>query len=233
MHLISIIIPTRNEPAVEDLISKINDVMKSLNSDYNILAVDKSDDDTTEKLRKLGIDVLQQESKGLGGAIVEGLKAAKGDLVFVMDADLSHDPKFIPSFIEKSKEGIDVIVGSRRVEGGEVIGWGLYRKMVSRIANIIGRLGSGLKISDITSGYRLYRKTVIDQLDFQDFKTSGYAFQIEVLSEALNSGFKIDEVPIVFHDRAKGQSKLSKKDIFEFLLTSFRLGIRRFKRALS
>ena len=231
--LISIIIPTRNEPAVEDLISKIKEIMKPLNTDYNILAVDKSDDDTPDRLQTLGIEILQQKSKGLGGAIVEGLKAARGDLVFVMDADLSHDPKFIPSFIEKSKEGLDVVVGSRRIEGGEVIGWGQYRKMVSRIANFLGRLGSGMKISDITSGYRLYGKNVIETLDFQNLRTSGYAFQLEVLSEAHSMGFQIGEVPIVFYDRAKGKSKLSKKDIFEFLLTSFRLGVRRFKRTLS
>ncbi|OGD53282.1 hypothetical protein A3K80_05575 [Candidatus Bathyarchaeota archaeon RBG_13_38_9] len=231
--LISIIIPTKNEPAIETLISKITEVMKRLNVNYDILAVDKSDDDTQDKLRSLGIGILVQKSKGLGGAIVEGLNASKGDLVFVMDADLSHDPKFIPLFIEKYKEGFDVVVGSRRIEGGEVIGWGIYRKMVSGIANFIGRLGSGLKISDITSGYRLYRKTVIKSLDFQDFKTSGYAFQIEVLSKALNNGFRIGEVPIVFNDRAEGKSKLSKKDIFEFLLTSVRLGFRRFLRSLS
>ncbi|MGB6681993.1 MAG: polyprenol monophosphomannose synthase [Candidatus Bathyarchaeia archaeon] len=231
--LISIIIPTKNEPAVETLISKINEIMKSLNMDYNILAVDKSADDTRDRLRTLGIEILEQKSKGLGGAIVEGLKASRGDLVFVMDADLSHDPKFIPSFIEKSKEGLDVVVGSRRIEGGKVIGWGLYRKIVSRVANSIGRIGSGLKISDITSGYRLYRKTVIESLDFQDFKTSGYAFQLEVLSKALNMGFRIGEVPIVFSDRAEGKSKLSKKDIFEFLLTSVRLGFRRFVKILS
>ncbi|WP_455278398.1 polyprenol monophosphomannose synthase [[Eubacterium] cellulosolvens] len=231
--MISIIIPTRNEPAVEDLISKIKEIMKSLNIDYEILAVDKSDDDTPDKLRALGIEIMQQKGKGLGGAIVEGLEAARGDLVFVMDADLSHDPKFLPSFIEKSKEGLDVVVGSRRIEGGEVVGWGLYRKLVSAIANFVGRLGSGMNISDITSGYRLYRSTVIEALDFQDFKTSGYAFQLEVLSEALSMGFKIGEVPIVFYDRAKGKSKLSNKDIFEFLLTSVRLGVRRFKRSLS
>jgi dolichol-phosphate mannosyltransferase len=231
--LISIIIPTKNEPAVETLISKITEVMKPLNMNYHILAVDKSDDNTQDRLRTLEIEILRQKSKGLGGAIVEGLKASRGDLVFVMDADLSHDPKFIPSFIEKSKEGLDIVVGSRRIEGGKVIGWGVYRKMVSRIANSIGRLGSGLKISDITSGYRLYRKTVIESLDFQDFKTSGYAFQIEVLSKALNMGFRIGEVPIVFYDRAKGKSKLSKKDIFEFLLTSVRLGFRRFVKSLS
>ena len=231
--LISIIIPTKNEPAVETLISKITEVMKPLNMNYHILAVDKSDDDTQDRLRTLEIEILRQKSKGLGGAIVEGLKASRGDLVFVMDADLSHDPKFIPSFIEKSKEGLDIVVGSRRIEGGKVIGWGVYRKMVSRIANSIGRLGSGLKISDITSGYRLYRKTVIESLDFQNFKTSGYAFQIEVLSKALNMGFRIGEVPIVFYDRAKGKSKLSKKDIFEFLLTSVRLGFRRFVKSLS
>jgi dolichol-phosphate mannosyltransferase len=231
--LISIIIPTKNEPAVETLISKITEVMKPLNMNYHILAVDKSDDNTQDRLRTLEIEILRQKSKGLGGAIVEGLKASRGDLVFVMDADLSHDPKFIPSFIKKSKEGLDIVVGSRRIEGGKVIGWGVYRKMVSRIANSIGRLGSGLKISDITSGYRLYRKTVIESLDFQNFKTSGYAFQIEVLSKALNMGFRIGEVPIVFYDRAKGKSKLSKKDIFEFLLTSVRLGLRRFGKSLS
>ncbi len=231
--LISIIIPTKNEPAVETLISKITEVMKPLNMNYHILAVDKSDDNTQDRLRTLEIEILRQKSKGLGGAIVEGLKASRGDLVFVMDADLSHDPKFIPSFIKKSKEGLDIVVGSRRIEGGKVIGWGVYRKMVSRIANSIGRLGSGLKISDITSGYRLYRKTVIESLDFQNFKTSGYAFQIEVLSKALNMGFRIGEVPIVFYDRAKGKSKLSKKDIFEFLLTSVRLGFRRFVKSLS
>ena len=225
--------PTRNEPAVEDLISKIKEIMKSLNIDYEILAVDKSDDDTPDKLRALGIEIMQQKSKGLGGAIVEGLEAARGDLVFVMDADLSHDPKFLPLFIEKSKEGFDVVVGSRRIEGGEVIGWSLYRKSVSAIANFVGRLGSGLNISDITSGYRLYWRTVIEALDFQDFKTSGYAFQLEVLSKAASIGFKIGEVPIVFYDRAKGKSKLSKKDIFEFILTSIRLGFRRFERALS
>jgi len=98
--LISIIIPTKNEPAVETLISKITKVMKPLNMNYHILAVDKSDDNTQDRLRTLEIEILRQKSKGLGGAIVEGLKASKGDLVFVMDADLSHDPKFIPSFIE-------------------------------------------------------------------------------------------------------------------------------------
>jgi dolichol-phosphate mannosyltransferase len=221
--------PTRNEPAVEALISKIKEVMNSLNIDYEMLVVDKSDDDTQDKLRTLGIEIITQTSTGLGGAIIEGLEAAKGELIFVMDADLSHDPKFIPSFIEKSKEGFDVIVGSRRIEGGEVIGWGVYRKMVSTIANFIGRLGSGLNISDITSGYRLYRSIVVQALNFQDFKTSGYAFQLEILSEALHLGFKIGEVPIVFCDRTEGKSKLSKKDIFEFLLTSVRLGFRRFK----
>jgi dolichol-phosphate mannosyltransferase len=214
MNLISIVIPTRNEPAIDDLVSKIKEIIKPLNIEYNILAVDKSDDDTPDRLRTLGIEVLLQKSKGLGGAIVEGLKAAKGDLIFVMDADLSHDPKFIPSFIEKSKEGLDVVVGSRRIEGGKVIGWGLYRKMVS----------------GITSGYRLYRKNVIENLNFKNFRTSGYAFQLEVLFESYNMGFKIGEVPIIFYDRTKGKSKLSKKDIFEFLLTSVRLGFRRFKR---
>jgi len=231
--MISIILPTRNEPSVENLVNQIRESMRSIKDDYEILAVDKSTDDTQTRLRKAGLKVLVQQSKGLGGAIVEGLRSGKGDPVIIMDADLSHDPRFIPLFLEKSSEGFDIVIGSRRSRGGGIVGWGLYRKAVSKVGNLLGRWIAGVRTPDVTSGYRLYRRKVVDAIDFENFRSSGYAFQLEVLAAASDKGFRIGDVPIVFQDRVEGSSKLSRKDVFEFLLTSVWLGFRRLRRTLS
>ena len=228
--MISIVLPTRNEPVVQDLVAQIRETMQSITNDYEILAIDKSDDDTPSRLRRTGVRVIVQKSKGLGGAIIEGLRAAKGDPIIVMDADLSHNPNFIPTFLERFSEGYDVVIGSRRVQGGGVIGWGLYRRMVSRVGNSLGRRIAGIRTPDLTSGYRLYSRRIVESLDFERFRSSGYAFQLEVLAAASEQGFRIGTVPIVFYDRAEGVSKLSKKDIFEFFLTALRLGLRRLRR---
>jgi dolichol-phosphate mannosyltransferase len=230
--VLSITIPTRNEPRVEDLVTQLRQTMRSHNQEFDILAIDKSDDDTPDRLRTMGVKVIEQKSTGLGGAIVEALKTAQGDPVIVMDADLSHDPKYIPVFLQKYSEGFDVVVGSRRTEGGSIVGWGVYRKAVSKFGNMLGRWLAGIKISDVTSGFRLYRRKMIESIAFENFRSTGYAFQIEILAAASEKGFRIGTVPIVFQDRAKGVSKLSKKDILEFLLTAIRLGWRRFRRAL-
>ncbi len=232
-ELLSIVIPTRNEPLARDLVVQLRETLQSSTDDYEILAVDKSEDDTPTQLRRLGVRVIEQKSKGLGGAIVEGLEATKGDPVIVMDADLSHNPKFIPAFLEKFSEGFDIVVGSRRVRGGGVVGWGLYRRAVSKVGNALGRWVAGVETSDVTSGYRLYSRRVIESLDFTCFRSSGYAFQLEVLAAASEKGFRIGVVPIIFRDRVQGESKLSKRDIFEFLLTAIWLGLRRFRRALT
>lgn len=230
-ELISIVLPTRNEPLVRDLVTQIRDTMQSITSDYEVLAIDKSNDDTPSRLRRLGVRVISQKSTGLGGAIIEGLRAAKGDPILVMDADLSHNPKYIPAFLEKSSQGHDIVIGSRRIEGGGIVGWGLYRRMVSWVGNSLGRRLAGVDTHDLTSGYRLYSRRIIEALDFERFRSSGYAFQLEVLAAASERGFRIGVVPIVFYDRAEGVSKLSKGDIFEFFLTALRLGLRRLRRA--
>lgn len=231
--IISIVLPTRNEPSVESLITQIRETMRSIRDDYEILAVDKSTDDTPSRLNKVGVRVIAQQSRGLGGAIVEGLRFSRGDPIILMDADLSHNPESIPAFLEESSKGFDIVIGSRRSKGGGIVGWGLYRKTVSKVGNLLGRWIAGVRTPDVTSGYRLYRREVVDTLNFENFKAGGYAFQLEVLAAASEIGFKIGEVPIVFQDRVEGVSKLSKKDVFEFLLTSTRLGLRRLRRALS
>jgi dolichol-phosphate mannosyltransferase len=228
-ELISIVLPTRNEPAVQDLIAQLRETMKSVTDDYEILAVDKSDDDTASRLRRAGVEVVAQKSRGLGGAIIEGLRAARGDSILVMDADLSHNPKFIPAFIEKYHEGFDIVIGSRRVGGGGILGWGLYRRLVSWVGNVLGRVVAGVETSDLTSGYRLYRRKAVEALDLEHLISSGYAFQLEILAAASEKGLRIGSVPIVFTDRSEGESKLSRKDIFEFLLTALRLGLRRLR----
>ncbi|MEM2942602.1 MAG: glycosyltransferase, partial [Candidatus Bathyarchaeia archaeon] len=192
-------------------------------------AVDKSDDDTPSRLRRAGVEVVAQKSRGLGGAIIEGLRAARGDPILVMDADLSHNPRFIPAFIEKSREGFDIVVGSRRVRGGGILGWGLYRRLVSWVGNAIGRVVAGIEVSDLTSGYRLYRRKAVEALGLEHLRSSGYAFQLEVLAAASERGLRIGSVPIVFTDRSEGESKLSRSDVFEFFLTALRLGLRRLR----
>jgi dolichol-phosphate mannosyltransferase len=129
--MISILLPTRNEPLAHILVAGIRETMKEISEPYEIVAVDKSDDGTYERLNELKVTVLRQKSEGLGGALLEGLKAVQGDVVIAMDADLSHDPKYIPSFIKKARESFDVVIGSRRMPGGGIVGWSWQRKLVS------------------------------------------------------------------------------------------------------
>ncbi len=227
--LISFVVPTRNEPQIQDLLRSIGSVMDGLDEDFEMMVVDRSDDDTPLRARKMGARVHRQLSKGLGGALKEGFNLARGSIVFTMDADLSHDPAHIPRFLEEIGRGFDIVVGSRKVEGGGVIGWGLRRKATSWGANMIGRFLAGVDVSDLTSGYRAYKADVINSLDLEGLGSSGYAFQLEVLSEALRRGFSVGVVPIVFRDRMSGESKLRVKDIVEFLKVSLRLLLRRFR----
>ncbi|MGC8849981.1 MAG: glycosyltransferase, partial [Candidatus Bathyarchaeia archaeon] len=152
---------------IQILIEGINSVMKEIGEDFEIIVVDRSDDDTPLRAGKAGAKVFRQSSKGLGGALKEGLKLAKGDVIFTMDADLSHDPAFIPGFLAELSKGLDIVVGSRRIKGGKVIGWGFRRKATSWTANILGRLLAGVKVSDLTSGYRAYKGEALKRMDLK------------------------------------------------------------------
>jgi dolichol-phosphate mannosyltransferase len=146
-----------------------------------------------------------------------------------MDADHSHNPRDIPRLVEAVLKGYDLAIGSRYIADGNIIGWGIYRKMVSKGANTLAALI--LQISrfakDVTSGYRAYRVKVLNQIDMSAVKSSGYAFQLDMLVETLRNGFKVKEVPITFVDRRIGESKLGLNDILGFFLTVLRV---RFKK---
>jgi len=214
--MISVVLPTKNEPRIGELIQSIKSVLNPLNVEYEVITVDKSSDETPKLAELAGARIVRQKSDGLGNAIKEGISSAKGDIIIVMDADFSHDPKYIPKFIDKVRE-FDIVVGSRKVPGGGTVGWGWYREIISRGANLLARYVAGVHVSDATSGYRAYRKDVFNAINLESLKSKGFEFQIEVLSKALEKGFKVGSIPIVFRGRSRGKSKLSGREILRFL----------------
>jgi len=234
MKAVSVIVPTYNEREnLPTLIERINKIFVDGRIIGEVVIIDDNSPDGTgqlaEQLRRKYkfLKIIHRPSKlGLGSAYREGFRATEGKLLFTMDADLSHDPTYIPQFIEKA-EHADVVIGSRYVKGGSIIGWGLYRKLVSKIANFLAGIVVGADVNDITSGYRAYRKEVLSKVPPNGIKSSGYAFQLEIIYEIRKKGFKIDSVPIVFTDRRKGRSKLGMREILSFLMLTIKLGLRR------
>jgi dolichol-phosphate mannosyltransferase len=221
--MISIVLPTRNEPGVGQLIIAVHEVLTQSHEPFEIVVIDKSDDDTPDRARAAGAAIHRQTSEGLGGALKEGLRIARGDIVFAMDADFSHDPKYIPDFLNKMREGFDLVIGSRKIPGGGVVGWNRRRKLVSGGANFVAHYIAGIDVSDLTSGFRAYRATMLSDLDLETIRSSSYAFQLEVTARAVKRGFKVGVVPIVFPDRRAGKSKLSRKDIVDFFYTALKI----------
>jgi dolichol-phosphate mannosyltransferase len=134
--------------------------------------------------------------------------------VFEMDADYSHDPRYIPQFLSAIGDH-DVVIGSRYAEGGGIENWGLGRELISRGGNFYARVCTGLKTRDATSGYRCYRKDVLKAIDFSRISATGYGFQVEMAYVCTNLGFDIFELPIVFTDRRVGESKMNGHIILE------------------
>ncbi|XP_055349599.1 dolichol-phosphate mannosyltransferase subunit 1-like [Paramacrobiotus metropolitanus] len=231
----SILLPTYNErdnlPLVVWLIHKylhaegFEFAAGDLDVSFEILIIDDGSPDGTlevaKELQKLygkeRIVLLPREKKlGLGTAYIHGLKHAKGNYVIIMDADLSHHPKFIMEFIEKQKEqDYDIVTGSRYIERGGVYGWDLRRKVVSRGANFLAQLLLRPGASDLTGSFRLYKKEVLEQL-VQSCISKGYVFQMEMLVRANRAGMRVAEVPITFVDRLYGQSKLGGTEIVSY-----------------
>jgi len=153
--------------------------------------------------------------------------ALGADYVFEMDADFSHNPKEIPNFIKAMQAGYDVVIGSRRIPDGGILNWGVLRNSMSKGAMWFSRLVLGLKTKDVTSGFRCYSRQVIEKIDWQKVKSNGYSFQEETIFLCEKLGFRVKEIPIIFRDRVKGRSKLSRTEILNFFLTILRL---RFKK---
>ncbi|KAF5943184.1 hypothetical protein HYC85_020826 [Camellia sinensis] len=194
--------------------------------DFEVIIVDDgSPDGTQDVVKKLqevyGEDriLLRARPKklGLGTAYVHGLKHASGNFVVIMDADLSHHPKYLPSFIKKQMEtGASIVTGTRYIKGGGVHGWNLMRKLTSRGANVLAHTLLWPGVSDLTGSFRLYKKSVLEDV-ISSCVSKGYVFQMEMIVRASRKGYHIEEVPITFVDRVYGSSKLGGSEIVEYL----------------
>ncbi len=224
----SIVVPTYNER--QNLPRLVAAIAEHMPIDYEIVVVDDSSPDGTADLArdlaaKHPIRVIQRPAKsGLGSAYRDGFAAAKGDVVFEMDADLSHDPRYLPALIEAVESGADVAVGSRYTPQGRIVGWNWYRKLVSGVGNLLARMLLGLPVGDATSGYRAYVRGAAGVVQLA--QSDGYAFQVEALHLARRAGLRIVEVPITFENRTVGKSKLGPSEFVRFLQTLLRLRFR-------
>lgn len=216
-----VIIPTYNEKEnIEDIVHQILEKDSSI----DVLIVDDNSPDGTgemaDKMTKENsrILVMHREKKaGLGTAYKAGFKYALEngyDHIFEMDADFSHDPKYILRFLEAIKEA-DLVLGSRYISGVNVINWPMSRLLLSYYANVYSRWVTGLPVKDATGGFKCFRRKVLETIELDEVKSEGYSFQIEVSFRAWKKGFKIKEIPIVFEDRREGKSKMSKKIVRE------------------
>ena len=228
-----IISPTYNEREnVEELIKKFH----AHAGECDILFVDdNSPDGTAELINKIRENdpqihiIVRKEKLGLGTAYCRGFEwaiARDYDRVVQIDADLSHNPEDIPRLLEKSLE-FDVVIGSRYINGVNVVNWPLRRLMLSYFANMYARLFTGLPIADSTGGFKCFNTKVLAKIDLNQIKSEGYAFQIEMNFLAWRKKFKLCEIPIVFVDRTVGQSKMSKKIIYEAIWMVPKLALKR------
>lgn len=224
-----IIIPTYNE---RENIERIVPQVLGQDSSINVLIVDDNSPDGTGQIADNmakeddRIFVINRQNKsGLGTAYITGFKFALQkdyDLVFEMDCDFSHDPKYIPHFL-KAIQDVDLVLGSRYISGVNVINWPMSRLLLSYYANVYSRIITGLPVRDATGGFKCFRREVLEAIDLDEVKSNGYSFQIEMSFRAWKKGFKIKEIPIVFEDRKEGQSKMSKKIVREAVWMVWRL----------
>lgn len=230
-----VIIPTYNE------IENIESIIKAVffqSEDIHILVVDDNSPDLTAlKVKELQRDFtgrlfiqVRKGKSGLGTAYIHGFKWALNhsyQFVFEMDADFSHDPKDLIKLYETcSTEGADVSIGSRYISGVNVVNWPLNRVLMSYVASIYVRIITGMKIHDTTAGYVCYKRKVLETLDLNKIKFIGYAFQIEMKFKAYLNNFNIVEVPVIFTDRTRGESKLSSGIISEAIFGVFSMKIK-------
>jgi dolichol-phosphate mannosyltransferase len=213
-------LPTYNER------ENLEPMLRALgNKGVQVLVIDdNSPDGTGELADRLAaeldyVGVLHRERKeGLGPAYLAGFRQAlSGDaeLVLEMDCDFSHDPNDVPRLIAAASGGVDVALGSRYVPGGGVRNWGLLRRVISAGGSLYARIVLGVRVHDLTGGFKCYRRSVLETIDLNAIHSRGYAFQIETTYRALRAGFEVVEVPITFADREVGGSKMSKAIVAE------------------
>jgi dolichol-phosphate mannosyltransferase len=216
-------LPTYDE---KDNVGPMTEAILAATPDVDILVIDDNSPDGTGQLadaiaaREPRVKVLHRAGKeGLGKAYLAGFAWALShgyELVLEMDADFSHDPKYLPGMLEASREA-DLVLGSRNVPGGGTVNWGILRKIISRGGSLYARTILGLPVRDLTGGFKCFRRKVLESIDLPTVECTGYAFQIELTYRTLRKGFQVKELPIVFVDRRVGQSKMSKRIVLEAL----------------
>ncbi|MBK7444099.1 MAG: polyprenol monophosphomannose synthase [Chitinophagales bacterium] len=213
-----VVIPTYNEQA--NIVDMIAAVLNQPHAFHLLIIDDNSPDGTALDVERLmptynGRLFLQKRSGklGLGTAYITGFKWALEhhyDYIIEMDADFSHKPTDLPRLLETCMDGADVAIGSRYIKSGKVEDWPLNRILLSKGASLYVRLITGIPVKDTTAGFVCYKKEVLEKIDLDKIKFIGYAFQIELKFAAWKCGFKLKEIPIIFKDREKGISKMSK-----------------------
>jgi dolichol-phosphate mannosyltransferase len=233
-----LILPTYNEAEnIEAIVNAAGTVLaEAACEDFRVLVVDDgSPDGTGEIVDRLAathawVEVLHRTVKsGIGPAYLAGFAhALEHDAAYVMemDSDFSHDPADLARLLQAVNDGADLALGSRYVPGGGVTDWGLLRRFISQGGSTYARLVLGLRVRDLTGGFKCFRREVLEAIHFEGVRAQGYAFQVELTYRAVRAGFRVQEVPIVFRDRQHGQSKMSWRIAAEamWLVPQLRLG---------
>ncbi|MEO0240607.1 MAG: polyprenol monophosphomannose synthase [candidate division WOR-3 bacterium] len=230
-----IVIPTYNER--ENVERIIEEIFKFLPSANILIVDDNSPDGTSEIVKEIMKKdkrvnlILKEKKEGLGKAYKTGFKwgiEKNYDIIIQMDADFSHSPEVLPEFIKEIEKGYDLIIGSRYLNGVSVVNWPIKRLLLSYFANVYARILTGVPVRDLTGGFKVWKREVLENLPWEKIDAEGYGFQIETTFYAKKLGYRIKEYPIIFIERRVGISKMSKKIIFEAFFLVIKLFFLRF-----
>ena len=229
---LAVVIPTYNEKeTIQILIEKLFSEIKPIVDELHVVIIDDSSPDGTanivtdlsDKFQK--ISLIQRPTKlGLGAAYKDGfnhvLEKIDSDLIVQMDADHSHNPLEIVTMLQEI-EGYDFVVASRHMPNSSIVGWGVGRQMTHSFAGIIARISARIDIKDSTSGFRMFKRETLQSIEFDKIESDGFAFQIEMLYQLKQKGFRGLEMPTIFVNRKSGKSKMGGTEIMQFIKTCF------------
>lgn len=238
MKKLAIAVPTFNEKEnIRNFILSVREtVIQQKDIETTLIIIDDNSPDGTGKIidelaAKYNIPpfkispIHRPKKLGLATAYIQAFKKAlkeKYDFVLTMDADFSHKPEYIPTFLKNIKD-YDLVIGSRNVSGGKVENWSLLRNIVSKGGSLYSRMILGVNVKDFTAGFVMYRRKVLESLYLDNIKSKGYSFAIEMKYRIIKKGFSCKEFPIIFPDRKFGKAKMSKKIFFEAMLRVWQL----------
>ena len=229
---LAVVIPTYNEKeTIQILIEKLFSEIKPIVDELHVVIIDDSSPDGTanivtdlsDKFQK--ISLIERPTKlGLGAAYKDGfnhvLEKIDSDLIVQMDADHSHNPSEIVTMLQEI-EGYDFVVASRHMPNSSIVGWGVGRQMTHSFAGIIARISARIDIKDSTSGFRMFKRETLQSIEFDKIESDGFAFQIEMLYQLKQKGFRGLEMPTIFVNRKSGKSKMGGTEIMQFIKTCF------------